>query len=298
VNIFRLLKCNLQKVLTSIGFYICVLMTVILCFSAELYYNYNQNEGCSVIQAMINLSHKDMLKSTDFCSYNVLIKCTDGWLPMFIPIIAAFPFIPLLCNEYDSRSIRTIIFRTNKLSYNTGNFLSAMISGGLAITIGVVVFFTIIFFNFPDINEYEQSTRDSYEWWFNNVYPFFKIAGYPYLIILRFIEVFLFGAFSAIPSFVTTCFIRNKYLSISIPFFIKYAIIQTYSRLYIKVYNDILHPLKKLEAFLDTTDLNAVNHIFSIGKNMWKNCIFYLLLLMLSYFFYIFITNRRLDYGE
>ncbi|WP_337405530.1 hypothetical protein [Porcipelethomonas sp.] len=298
MKILRIISTNLRNVLTSYGFYASVIITFVLCFSVELYYDTSAQESYSVVQVFMNFSHEKMLTNTDFCSYNVFTKGMEGWFPMFIPIVAAFPIIPLICDERNSKFRRITAFRTTKFSYNTGSYLAAMISGGLAVLAGFLLFAVIVFVIFPDINNFDISLRESFEWWIPENYPFFTKFGYPYLIGLKFLEIFLFGSFSAIPAFILTSVMKNKYLIICTPFFVKYMITQTYSKLYMSVYKDIENPNAKLASFLDITNLDAIKNIFSYGEDKWKNLLFYTVLLMSSYTIYYIIMNRRLDYGE
>lgn len=298
MKILRIISTNLRNVLTSYGCYASVIITFVLCFSVELYYDTSAQESYSVVQVFMNFSHEKMLTNTDFCSYNVFTKGMEGWFPMFIPIVAAFPIIPLICDERNSKFRRITAFRTTKFSYNTGSYLAAMISGGLAVLAGFLLFAIIVFVIFPDINNFNISLRESFEWWIPETYPFFTKFGYPYLIGLKFLEIFLFGSFSAIPAFILTSVMKNKYLIICTPFFVKYMITQTYSKLYMSVYKDIENPNAKLASFLDITNLDAIKNIFSYGEDKWKNLLFYTVLLMGSYIIYYIIMNRRLDYGE
>ena len=75
-------------------------------------------------------------------------------------------------------------------------------------------------------------------------------------------------------------------------------ITQTYSKLYMSVYENIENPNEKLASFLDMTNLDAIKNIFSLGVDKWKNILFYIVLLMGSYIIYCITMNRRLDYGE
>ncbi|MGN1276111.1 MAG: hypothetical protein ACI4UK_03875 [Floccifex sp.] len=298
MKILRIINTNLIKTLTSPGFYACVLMTLVFSFTVELYYDASAQESYSVIQVFMKFNRDEMLANTDFCSYNVFIKGVDGWFPMFIPIVAAFPIIPLICDEKNSRFRRITVFRTTKFSFNTGSFLSAMISGGLAVLLGFLLFTAAIYIMFPSIKDFDILMRRSFEWWIPETYPYFTKLGYPYLTALKFCEVFLFGSFSAVPAFILTSIMKNKYLIICIPFFVKYMITQTYSKLYMSVYEDIENPNEQLASILEITNLDAIKNIFSYGEEKWKNLLFYAILLIIAYIFYCITMNRRLDYGE
>jgi hypothetical protein len=122
--------------------------------------------------------------------------------------------------------------------------------------------------------------------------------GYPYLVTLKFIEMFFYGAFSALPAFFLTAFMKNKYLIICIPFFAKYALTQTTQKLFMQAMTDFENIDTKLLNFARITDLNAIRSIFSYTTGAWENILFYAILIFLAFAIYIVSMNRRLDYAD
>ena len=95
------------------------------------------------------------------------------WVLMFIPIVAAFAFVPLLCDGRESKALRYSVFRTSKWSFITGNFLTAFLSGGFAVVIGFIIFGVCIFLLFPNISEYSTDKITNYESTLTYFYPDF-----------------------------------------------------------------------------------------------------------------------------
>lgn len=294
----RLIKVNLCKVMTSVGFYACVLLTVLLCFTAQAYQDIFENKNYSVIGVLLEFSREEMLANSSFSAYQILSCVSSGWLSLFIPIIAAFPLMPLICDERESKSVRYSAFRSTKFSFSTGNFLTAMISGGLAVLCGFVLFAVSVYTLFPDISEYPSGLRDSAEWWISGTYPLFEKYGYPYMIALDLIELFLYGALSAIPALIMTALMKNKYLVLCIPFFLKYAAMQLHTGLLRNAYQDIENINENYLDILSVTEPDAIGNIFSYGETMWKNWIFNIFLLIAAFVLYTVMMNRRVDFGE
>lgn len=294
----RLINVSLREVLTSIGFYACVLLTALLCFTAKAYYDIDENKSYSVIGAYMELSREEMLTRYKLSSYEIISCIFGGWLPMFIPIIAAFPFMPLICDERESKFMRYSVFRSTRLSFRTGNFLTAMITGGFAVMTGFSIFAGAAFIMFPDIGEYAPELREPAEWQLSQTYPLFAKLGYPYLIALDFIEMFLYGAVSSLPALIVTAFIKNKYLVLCIPFFLKYITSQLHKGLLIEAYSDIENIDQWLLDILSVTEPDAIGKIFSYGENIWKSALIYAVLLIIGFALYCTAMNRRVDFGE
>lgn len=298
MKIIRIVFSNFKKILTSPGFYACILLTVILCFCSEVYFDAQKMQAYSAIGVLMNFDRKDILTDPQLCSFAVFSTGNGTWVLMFIPIIAAFAFVPLLCDGYEAKAFRYAAFRTSKRSFNTGNFLTAFLSGGLAVVIGFIIFGACIFFLFPNISEYHTDKITNYESTLTYFYPNFLQYGYPLLIGKKILEMFVFGAVSAIPSFFLTGFIKNKYLIICIPFFIKYALMQTNGRLSARAYSNLENPNTKLLKILSVTDTNALGNLFDYGSDIKNVLLFNCIVLIAAYFIYCFAMNRRLDYGE
>ena len=93
----RNIRTNIYKILTGYGFYICIIFTAVLCFSAYIYEDSMNGDKYSVFMAYKTFDKDFMLSDTRFCSFEVMLKGAGSWLSLFIPLISAFAFIPLVC---------------------------------------------------------------------------------------------------------------------------------------------------------------------------------------------------------
>jgi len=295
--IYIKIKSDFIKVFTGKGFYLCILLTIVLCFSANIYTDMIKNDQYSAFSALRKFDRAFMITDTSFCAFNVIHRAASGWLTMFIPIISAFAYIPLVCDEYEAKSIRFEIFRTGKKSYHISRFITACFCGGIAVTIGYAIFSIISFFVFPNINEYNISQRDiffdimscNYPDIQNGfIQPMFKILG----------SVFIYGAAAAAPSITLTAIIRNKYLVICIPFFLKYAIGQTCLKLQSQAIIDYEHIDDRILRLSSIINPDSLVYLQQMGRDKKGVLIYNCVLVLIAFAFYLIIQLRRTDCGE
>lgn len=285
---------NLRKVLTGYGFYVSVAFTILLLALSSIYSTGNY-DSYSAIRVLMEYDRDFMLNDTRLCSYSVVRNSTGGWFSMFIPIISAFAFVPIICDEYDSGSVRFNIFRSSKLRYHISKFIIGSISGGLAVLAGFIVYTVFVYSVFPDISQYSPENQSFFEQNIKNSFPHIFEYGYIPLLLLKSLEIFIYGFVSSALAVLFTSFIRNKYLVMCIPFFVKYVVTQTCTKFnfdamvkqnmgVIKLSN-IINPDSVLNLYL----YNDYRHIIIIYN---------IILWAVLFAVYIVISGKRVDCGE
>lgn len=302
MKLFRIVKTELKKVFTSFGFYSCVIITFLLCFTYNLSYDYVTNENLSIFNVFTSHSRSELLENVDYCSLNVFRVNISQWVILFIPIIASFSFVPLFCDERNSKMIRYSTVRTSKLTFNFGKFLSAFLAGGLAILIGHILFGIATYFMFPSLSEYSIELQDSFVESLAFMEPkmadLYMSIGSIGLIAPRLFEFFLYGAISSIPVVVLAAISKNIYVIICVPFLMKYLIDQTMNKISLNVYMNNENPDKLLQDFLIIFDTNATQNLFLYSDYIIKIIVANLVYVAIAYVIFSFIMNRRLDLGE
>lgn len=285
---------NLRKVLTGYGFYVSVAFTILLLALSSIYSTDNY-DNYSAIRVLMEYDRDFMLNDTRLCSYSVVRNSTGGWFSMFIPIISAFAFVPIICDEYDSGSVRFNIFRSSKLRYHISKFIIGSISGGLAVLAGFIVYTFFVYSVFPNISQYSPESQSFFEQSIKNSFPHIFEYGYIPLLLLKSLEIFIYGFVSSALAVLFTSFIRNKYLVMCIPFFVKYVVTQTCTKFnfdamvkqnmgVIKLSN-IINPDSVLNLYL----YNDYRHIIIIYN---------IILWAVLFAVYIVISGKRVDCGE
>lgn len=296
--LFRNIKINIYKILTGYGFYVCVLFTTVLCFSTYIYNEPLSDDNYSAFMALLSFDKEYMLTNTCFCSFEVMQQGAGSWLSLFIPLISAFAFIPLVCDEYEAKSIRFEVFRSSKACYNLSKFITACLCGGFAVMLGFSLFTIADYIVFPSITEYAPELRSFFEEDILFNHPEFAQYGYGLLILKKQGEMFLYGMLCATPAITLTCLIRNKYLVLCIPFFIKYALNQTCIKLMSQALADLEHTDQKLLRFSSIINPDAISFLSDYGDDKLLIIIYNTVFLVVELVLYLIIQGRRLDSGE
>lgn len=292
----RIIKTDFYKIVTGYGMYLCVLFTIILCFGTSIHIDMMNNDQYSVIRSLISFDREFMLSSYDFISINVALKGAGSWLSMFIPIISAFAYIPLVCDESESKSIRNAVFRSSKLKFYLSRFITAVLSGGFAVMIGYMVFCGMVFILFPGIGEFPAETREFYIQYLSDVYPSTADFGIGSALVIKFAEIFVYGAIAAIPAILLTAVSKNKYVVLCIPFFIKYALTQTSVKLIAQAYSNGEGVGGKLTDISNVINLDYVLQIYEMKG--YRLILVYIIVAISTLALYLFIQLRRFDSGE
>ncbi len=225
---------SFRKIITSRGFWLCMIMTTILLFAAEIHIDTETQNRYSSIRALLSFTREELASKYEMCNIMVLKSARGGWFTLFAPIITGFCFVPLMCTEREENAVRFQIFRTSKLKYSVTEFLSGVISGGLAMTLGYLIFSIAAMRLFPDISEMTGMGIEILQ----------SVSfNFPRLVL----GMWLYGAFWSMPAMVLTSVMRNKYLVMCIPFFVKYGLTQTYHKIQENAFSSEEVDMKMLE---------------------------------------------------
>lgn len=222
----RNLFVSFRKIMTSCGFWLCVGMTVLLLFAAEVYTDYDTKNRYSVFRAITSLSREELCAHQELCNVMVIQNARGGWFTLFAPIITAFCFVPTMCAEREENAVRFQVFRTSKLKHSVTEFFSGVIAGGFAVMLGYAVFSGAAVVLCP--SAFQMTGFDA---------EFIKemTVSFPKLVL----GVWLFGMFQSVPAMFLTSVLRNKYLIMCIPFFAKYALTQSVQKMSLNAFADI-----------------------------------------------------------
>lgn len=266
-----------RKLLTSLGFYLCILGTVALLFSAQVYTDTVNENRYSVIQAAMEFDGGYCLQHYDLCDFMIMKNAEYGWLTLFVPMITAFCFVPSMCTEQASNAIRYQIFRSSRLKFEFSRFLSGIISGGTAAAVGYAVFCGTVSLLFPAAAEYGG-------------YEGQILADITFSFPCELLGIWLYGVFWSTPAMLLTSMMQNKYLIICIPFFVKYGMTQGYQRMIQSAVGDFENVDHDLLKFLNITSPEALMGLDGNGDFGWILLCFGTLL---SGFLILYLTIQK-----
>lgn len=205
--------------------------TVALSLFSPLYYNSQDESSLSILEVYLGYQEKALLTSTQFCSYAVFRKGFGAWLRMFVPVIISLAAVNLKADEQNSGSWRNFLFRAGKPAYHVGSCLFYLISGGLVLVLGYGIFGLAVLGMFPGLGRFpvEESALylESLQGQGSALGGLFGIGGFPLVIAVFFLEIFLYGMEQSAAAMFLSLFTGNKYILVCTPFFLHYMLGQT-----------------------------------------------------------------------
>lgn len=263
-KLFNCLGSDMNKAILSYGFLLCIGVTFLLCFTASVYTN-NSGKEFSSIEILIE---KEKYKSFSLTYTQILNNSLSPYLTLFLPVLSSIPFVTYFCAERVG-SMRFSITRTGKYIYCVSKFISALLSSGLAVMLGFILYSLVIILNFPPENV---------------VFPD---------IVKMYIGMGLYGMVSVLPAFFLSSFIKNKYMICCFPFIFMYFYYTIVSKI-----QDMLRANEKYEILTKIIFLypNELKNIF-ITHNT-DVVLYNAILSAVTIIGFTLIMNRRFDCGQ
>lgn len=280
------IKIELNKTILNMGFLLAVLITTVLQFTNQIYIDGQTGKTYSTLQVLLNLEPHIIRENPSLSSIMIFSSGLAGYFIMFIPIIAAFPFIPNYCAERNSGLIRLTIQRTGKMRYYAVKFIASLLGGGFAVSLGFALFGIMTYVLFPSINHYGISQND-----ISNMIP----GGIGMRVILILLGAFIYGAISTVPAFFMASFVKNRYIITCVPFVLVYLYSTSLTKF---IFDATACHNEKLIALLNTLKPEQVITLFfkdSISQNSFFIDIGFIIVMFILF---VLIMNRRRDLGE
>lgn len=288
---FKALKCDLNKTVVNTGFLGAVFLTMILCFTANIYEDSATSKTYSVMETIMSLDRSIITQDYTLSSAVVFSKCFSGYIGMFIPIIVAFPFMVTFCAERNSGLMRFTITRTGKFKYSISKFLACFLSGGLAVFLGTLLFGLAVMIIFPSVSSYDFAD-DIQKELFEIMFP----NGVFLSCVKTLISAFLYGAISTMPAFFLSSFCKNPYIITCLPFLFIYIWNTTLDKITNSMFtNGNFKKMEKIYSFYPDSITSVISYEFD--KTAKISLIFNISYVLILLFGFVLIMNMRKDKG-
>lgn len=137
----------------------------------------------------------------------------------FVPFAGIFPVLPYALSyveEKNSGYYKSILLRCNKKTYVVNKVLFTGLSGGIAVALPFVLLFIVLGIFMAD------TTPVNHPQVFDNMIwaPYMYIWGGRLVLVLRCIQIFLFGVLWAELALLISLFVTNRYVAFILPFII------------------------------------------------------------------------------
>lgn len=275
-----------QKLITDAGFWLSMGLIVVLYSSAEIYMDLTKYDEYSVWLSYFSFDRDFMMKHIEFSSVSILQKSGTGYLSMFIPMVAPFAMVRLLCAEQESGVIRFEIVRCGRLKYHLTNFISGVLSGGIITALGFITYGIIVYILFPSFGMYSSELQFSQIEFYQAGYGVTLQTNFFLLLVEKLPTMFLYGAFASMPAIALVSILRNPYTILCLPFFFNYVLTQlTIKTMENTNFGKLIYI--RPSAWLEFTDK------FDLQLAVLIRCVILILLAV----FYLLIQNSKTDRG-
>ena len=206
MKFFRLLKTDLYRAVAHADFWASALLFGALCFTAE---------GCvdagrSITVLELALSYPaEQIKSRFLLSgYHLFLAGIGPYNLMFAPILAALPSIPGFCLERRNGYLRLLIPQCGVTRRCLSLWLSALLSGGLVVTVGYGLYGLCCWILFPGL------TAETAQWLSAPVW-----SG----VLAQLAGAFFFGMVAALLPVLLAGVSKNAYFILCVSFALFYT---------------------------------------------------------------------------
>lgn len=279
----KALKCDLLRCVLNKWFIMSAAITAALCFSVQVYTDNSNGRVYSVLEALLSIDHTVMAESSELIPPLIIGKALSGYAAMALPITAALPFVMSFISERSSGNMRFTVIRTGRVKYYLSKFFSALLSGGLAVWLGVNLFAVLVYILFP----HTQSPEMLADYIPNGVFS---------MLLRTAAGAFGYGAISILPAFFLCSFCTNSYIILCVPFLLKF------------IYETILSTVQTnlvaagdYEIYQQTLPFypNAITFLFEIpfGKDFITIITLNLLFAVTAFFAFVLVMEKRADRG-
>ncbi len=189
MNMLHALRCDFSKMLRGRGFWACVGITALVCFTSITQYD-STGRSFSVIDVLLDPGIERL------SWFDTMTMSCGNMTVMFLPILSALPFVSMFCSERESGLLRLSVSRAGKLPYALSKAISAVVSAGLGIMFGYLLYGCAILPFF------------AWDRGFSGLWDAFVLL----------VGMFALGGFSVLPAMFLSSFVKNKYLICCFPF--------------------------------------------------------------------------------
>lgn len=273
-------KEELGKFISGKVFYAAILAVLVLLMAGTVYVDSLTGQEYSLAEVLFSSQSSRMIKEFALTGGEIIIGGTEGYLGLFMPVIAIMPFVQVICTEKKNSNARFEIMRVGKNRYVFGKFFAALTAGGLIAATGYLIMTIILLVRMgPGDVQADLAIIQGH----NALYAFLiNHLGFAGIILIKLVRMFLYGTYSVAIAFAMTVMVKNKYVVLSVPYIVTYFWEKGIDRMS----DDNLYALK------------PVSLMYIIHKNMLLGILFVVIVTIVSVTIYRRVLESIVDCGE
>lgn len=157
-------------------------------------------------------------KDQDMLTWLATPMAASGITP-FICIFPTLPYAYSYLEEINCQYYKYVVSRCNHKKYKLNKIIFTALSGGASLLIPCMILFLIISLFGADTFEHFPYIYENMQW-----SPYLLIWGGRFVLLLKLINIFLFGCVWALIALLVSVIIPNRYIAFIVPFALYQAI--------------------------------------------------------------------------
>lgn len=191
----------------------CIGIIIVCCFSEG--YVSASGRTYTIMELLLFLRRNAMLTDISLNRYDIWVRGIGIWAQLLLPFLVSIGYLYTVSNEKQSGFNRLLLVRENNFKYGISKLAAAILSGGIIMSVGYLLFGIIVLFRFPSIQEYSIDKINLYM----EIYPDFQETAFCFK---KLGGVFLYGMSINVFGYLVSVFFRDKYILICLPLMLKY----------------------------------------------------------------------------
>lgn len=245
----------------------CMGVACLCCLSEG--YTSASGKTYTIMELLLFLRRDAMLADISLNRYDIWAGGIGTWTQLLLPFLLSIGYLYTVSSEKLSGFNRILLVRENNLRYSISKLAAAMLSGGMILSVGYLLFGMLIYMKFPSVYEYPVDKLNLYM----EMNPGFQEAAFCFW---RCIRVFLYGMCINVFAYLVSVYFRDKYILICLPLMLKYIWGQVVMKLETDAMNKGKDAVLNLCSGLRIEGILNIQPSGSVGMTLLLICLIYL----------------------
>ena len=277
----RLISVNFHRIGTGIEFWMCAVVTCLICLTLPVRIDSLQT-SMTVFSILLYLPQEELYFNVNLCAEKMLFAYRNGYFTLFSSMLLLFPFVNAFTVQREAELPRYMLLRTGRNAYAVGEVISLILCGCSAVVIGVLAYSSIVWFGFPHLSAYSAQQAEA----------LIQAGSLP----MQGLCFLLYCVCSTSFGILLLSFCKNRYLILTIPFFIQHLLRQLSQGLLSAGFAD------NQTAQIDFANLLSPEAtwdlLYSSGSQKIWICLLHIGFVIAAGVIFCIVGNRRLDVGD
>lgn len=232
---------------------------VLTCLLSEGYTSAS-GKSYTILELLLFLRRDVMFVDVFLNRYEIWMKGIGVWTQLLLPFLLSIGYLSVVSGEKQTGMNRLILIRENNLKYSVSKVFSAVLSGGIIMFVGYLLFGLIVYAKFPSIQEYSKNDLNRYLEFYQGFHQDFHEVSF---FFRRCVDVFLYGMCVNIFAYLVSILFTDKYILLCLPLMLKYIWGQAIAKIELDAMN------KGQETLLNLCAVFRVENILNRNKSVY-----------------------------